>query len=117
VHVAVDPEAADTLMDDWLRLGITRLSLELVDCPDRRLVHSVSEVVAECLVDGRTEVTVVMARREYRHFWHRLLHDHTADDISRGVSRLRHANVTIVPYHLGTDTAQIDASAAATGTH
>ena len=111
VHVAIDPEAADALMDDWLRLGITRFSLELVDCPDRRLVHSVTEVVAEILADGQTEVTVVIARREYRHFWHRFLHDHTADDIARGVSRLRHANVTFVPYHLGEDHAKVDAAA------
>jgi hypothetical protein len=103
VHVAIDPEAADALMDEWLRLGITRFSLELVECPDRRLVHAVTSVVAECLADHQTEVTVVVARREYRHFWHRFLHDHTADDIARGVSQLRHANVTFVPYHLGED--------------
>ena len=62
-----------------------------------------TEVVAECLADGRTEVTVVLPRREYRRFWHRLLHDRTGEEIARGVSRFQHANVTFVPYHLGLD--------------
>jgi hypothetical protein len=107
VHVAVDPVAADELMDAWLELGLTRFPLELVECPDRRLVQALSTVVVECLADGRTEVTVLVPRREYRHLWHRLLHDRTGDDIARGVSRLHHANVTFVPYHLGTDAAPV----------
>jgi hypothetical protein len=37
----------------------------------------------------------------YRRAWHKLLHDRTADSIARVVSRLPHANVTFVPYHLG----------------
>jgi amino acid transporter len=101
VHVAADLEAADHLMDQWLQLGLTRFPLELVDCPDRRITAAVTAVVAECLADGRTEVTVVVPRREYRRFWHRLLHDRTAEEIARGVARLPHANVTFVPYHLG----------------
>lgn len=107
VHIATDPIAADEVMSAWIRLGLNRFTLELVDCPDRRLVHSVSEVVAECLADGSTEVTVLVPRREYRHWWHRLLHDHTADDIANGVGRLPHANVTFVPYQLGRDDAPV----------
>ncbi len=109
VHIATDPAAADDVMSDWLRLGLTRFTLELVDCPDRRLVHSVSEVVAECLADGLTEVTVLVPRREYRHWWHRLLHDRTADSIAAGVGRIPHANVTFVPYHLGRDAPPVEA--------
>ena len=41
-------------------------------------------------------------RSHHRRLWHRLLHDRTADSIARVVSRLPHANVTFVPYHLGT---------------
>jgi hypothetical protein len=44
---------------------------------------------------------VLVPRREYVHLWHRLLHDRTADSIARAVSQLPHANVTFVPYHLG----------------
>jgi hypothetical protein len=103
VHVAVDLEAADQLMDEWLRLGLTRFPLEIVDCPDRRIVRSVLEVVAEALADGHTEVTVLVSRREYSRFWHRLLHDRTGDAITRALSKVPHANVTFVPFLLGAD--------------
>ena len=52
--------------------------------------------------DGGTEVSILIPRREYTHFWHRLLHDRTSDSIAKAVSRLPHANVTFVPYHFGT---------------
>ena len=60
------------------------------------------EVVAEATANGQTEVSVLVPRRMYRRAWHKLLHDRTADSIARVVSRLPHANVTFVPYHLGT---------------
>jgi len=33
--------------------------------------------------------------------WHRLLHDRTSDQIASALTDLPHANVTLVPYHLG----------------
>ena len=101
VHIATDLYKAELLAEEWRALGLTRLPLELVDCPDRRLTHSVLEVVAESLADGDTEVSVLIPRLEHRRLWHRLLHDRTADSIADAVGRLAHANVTIVPYHLG----------------
>jgi hypothetical protein len=101
VHIAWDPDAANHLADEWLRLGLSRLPLELVDCPDRRIAHSVLEVVAESAVDGATEVAVLIPRRQYKRRWHRLLHDRTAEEIADAVAKLPHANVTFVPYHLG----------------
>src|SRR4051812_7617736 len=102
VHFAVDLDAADRLAGEWMRLGLSRLPLELVDCPDRRIARAALETVAEAAVDGETEVSVLIPRRQYRRFWHRLLHDRTADTIARVVSQLPHSNVTFVPYHLGT---------------
>jgi hypothetical protein len=61
------------------------------------------EVVAETLHDGETEVRVLVPRREYQRFWHRLLHDRTSDAIAGAMATLRHANVTFVPYHLGVE--------------
>ena len=101
VHVAADLHQAETLAAEWRRLGLARIPLELVDCPDRRIARSVLEVVAEATSDGQTEVSVLVPRRMYRRSWHKLLHDRTADDIAQVVSRLPHANVTFVPYHLG----------------
>jgi len=101
VHVAADEHSAEHLADDWRRLGLSRLPLELVDCPDRRISRSVLEVVAEATAGGDTEVTVLIPRLEHRRAWHKLLHDRTSDRIARAVSTLPHANVTFVPYHLG----------------
>jgi amino acid transporter len=101
VHVAVDLDVADALADEWRRLGLSRLPLELVECPDRRITRSVLQVVADELVRGDTEVSVLLPRRSYRRAWHRLLHDRTADAIASAISDLAHANVTFVPYHLG----------------
>jgi hypothetical protein len=58
-------------------------------------------VVPTALADGETEVSVLLPRRQYTHFWHRFLHDRTADAIAQALSVLPHSNVTIVPYHLG----------------
>ena len=101
VHVAHDLDAADALAGEWRRLGLSRLPLELVECPDRRITRSVLQVVADELVRGDTEITVLLPRRSYRRAWHKLLHDRTADAIAGALSDLPHANVTFVPYHLG----------------
>jgi hypothetical protein len=46
-----------------------------------------------------------LPHRLYRRFWHRLLHDHTADEIASAVTKLEHANVTMVPFQMGETTA------------
>jgi amino acid transporter len=101
VHIAVDRHAAELLADEWRRLGLSRVPLELVDCPDRRVARAALEIVAAETGDGQTEVSVLLPHRLYRRFWHRLLHDNTGDEIAGVVSQLPHANVTMVPYHMG----------------
>ena len=101
VHIDLDPIRTEDLIDGWRALGLTRLTLDVVECPDRRIERAAAEQVAAELGDGVTEVTVLIPRREYSRVWHRLLHDHTSSAISRALSTLPHCNVTIVPYHLG----------------
>ncbi len=100
VHIAVDEVKAERIGDEWRRLGLSRLPLELVDCPDRRVDRAALEVVAEALADGETEVSVLLPRRLYKRAWHKLLHDRTADAIAEALGPLAHANVTFVPYHV-----------------
>src|SRR3954469_5554295 len=100
VHIAADPERAESLLQEWHELPLAKFPLELVACPDRRIVRAALEVVAEEVADGRTEVTVLLPRREYKEFWHRFLHDRTSDSIAKALAVLPHANVTFVPYHL-----------------
>jgi amino acid transporter len=99
VHFVIDDEAARRLADEWGRLGLHRVSLELVACPDRRLTRTAVEVVAQEVADGETEVSVLLPDRKFNGLWHRVLHDRTADAIATEVSRLPHANVTTVPFH------------------
>jgi hypothetical protein len=100
VHVAADQHAADRLAEDWRRLGLARLPLEIVVCPARGVTRAVLGVVAEAVADGDTEVSVLIPQLEHRRWWHKVLHDRTGDAIARALAGLAHANVTLVPYHL-----------------
>jgi hypothetical protein len=99
VHFALDRQRANELADGWARHGMTRIALDIADCPDRRLPRAAVDLVARDLADRETEVSVLLPDRKYRGFWRRILHDQTADGIERAVSRLPHANVTTVPFH------------------
>jgi len=101
VHIAWDRVAAEQLAEEWRSLGLSRVPLELVDCPDRRVPRAALDVVAREVGDAKTEVTVLLPHRLYRRFWHRLLHDNTGDEIAAAVSKLEHANVTMVPFQMG----------------
>jgi hypothetical protein len=100
VHFVLDEPKAEELAEEWKRTGLQRVPLELVDTPDRRLNRAAVECVVRELSDGETEVSVLLPDRKYRGIWHRVLHDKTADSILEEVSRLPHANVTTVPFHL-----------------
>ena len=101
VHFVIDREHADRLTEAWGRLGLSRLPLELIEVPDRRITRAAVELCAESLLDGDTEVSLLLPRRAYTRTWHRLLHDRTADAIAAAAGALPHANVTFVPFHLG----------------
>lgn len=100
VHIAVDEQKAQELSREWSNLPLKQISLDVRECPDRRINRTVLEVVSELAADGETEVTILIPRREYRSGWHRFLHDHTADGIAKALADVPHANVTFVPYHL-----------------
>jgi amino acid transporter len=101
VHFVVDHQRADELAESWREHGLASIGLELVDCPDRRLTRAAMTTVAHALADGQTEVCVVLPDRRYGGFWHRILHDQTAEALARDISRLEHVTVTTVPFHLG----------------
>jgi amino acid transporter len=112
VHFDLDPIKTEDLALAWRRLGLSRISLDLIECPDRRITRAAAEVVAQALAGGETEVSVLIPRREYTRFWHRFLHDRTADAIAETLSNFPHCNVTIVPYHLGSSPGQSSRRAA-----
>jgi len=100
VHFAVDPREALKLEADWGRLGLSRLPLDIIDCPDRRLARATLELAAQTLAGGDTELTILLPRRGFAAGWRRLLHDGSADRIAAAVAELPHANATIVPFQL-----------------
>jgi hypothetical protein len=100
VHFALDNRVSATLESEWSRLGLTRLPLDVIECPDRRLARATLELAAETVADSETELTMLLPRRGFAAGWHRLLHDGTADRIAAGVGQLAHVTATVVPFQL-----------------
>lgn len=100
VHFAIDEQHANALATQWATLGLGRIPLDIVECPDRRVANAALKVAAAESRTGDREVTVLLPRLEYRRTWHRILHDRTAGQIAQAVDDLPRVNVTFVPYHL-----------------
>jgi hypothetical protein len=100
VHFDIDSKEAHALEEEWGRLGLARLPLDIIECPDRRLGRAAIELVADATLDGDTECTVLLPRRGYSQVWQRFLHDRTADKIANVLSQVPHVAATIVPYNL-----------------
>ena len=100
VHFDIDDLATRALVEDWSRLGLSRLPLDIVEVPDRRLGRAALELVADVVADGETQCTLLLPRRGFTNAWQRLLHDRTADKIATVVSQVPHVAATIVPFNL-----------------
>ncbi len=99
VHIVLDNAEAAQLQQQWIERDLCdRYPLEIVECGDRRLVRTVSEIALDTVVTDRAEVTVLLPRRTFRRMSQRLLHDRTADRIAEAVGRIPHVAATIVPF-------------------
>jgi hypothetical protein len=98
VHFMVDATHAAHLRDRWDSFDLdTRL--RVIDCPDRQIIRALQALVTKTQNEHpHTNVTVLLPRRMYAPVLGRLLHDRTADKISKAVSRIPDAAATIVPY-------------------
>jgi amino acid transporter len=101
VHFDIDTKVARELESEWSRLGLARLPLDIIECPDRRLGRAALELVADATSDGDTECTVLLPRRSYFGVWERFLHDRTADKIAAIVGEVPHVSATIIPFAVG----------------
>jgi len=97
VHFVLDPHRADHLRQQWLRAG-RGVPLDLVDCPDRRIEQAAGELAAREARPPGTYVTIVLPRRSTPAWLGRLLHDRTAENIARQVSRIPRTAATIIPF-------------------
>jgi amino acid transporter len=102
VHFNIDTAATEALKEEWSRLGLARLPLDLVECRDRRLERAALEYVVEITANRQTECTVLLPRRAFDSRLQRLLHDRTADRIAAAVADVPHVSATIVPFKLET---------------
>jgi hypothetical protein len=96
VHFVIDTEQAERLRAAWLpERGV---SLEFVDCPDRRVARAAAELAARETETPGTQVTAILPRRSFSPLLGRLLHDRTADKMAGMVSRVPDAAATIIPF-------------------
>ncbi|HEX8303617.1 MAG TPA: amino acid permease [Jatrophihabitans sp.] len=107
VHVSLDGDRAAELERSWIERGLgDRVPLEVVECPDRRLVRAVAETALGAVIGERAEVTVLLPRRTFKRFSQRILHDRTADRIAGAMAKLPHVSATIVPFDTTLNEAQ-----------
>ncbi|HEY3718430.1 MAG TPA: OB-fold nucleic acid binding domain-containing protein [Jatrophihabitantaceae bacterium] len=99
VHLMIDSEEATELQRDWIERGLgDRFPLDVVECPDRRLVRAAGELALSTVIQDHAEVTALLPRRTFHRISNRLLHDRTADRIAEAVGRIPHVSATIVPF-------------------
>ena len=96
VHFVIDTQRAEQLRAAWL--PDRHVSLEFIDCPDRRLTRAAADLVRHEAETPGTQVTGILPRRSFSPLLGRLLHDRTADKIAGVVSRVPNAAATIIPF-------------------
>jgi len=96
VHFVIDTAKAEQLRIAWL--PDRNVSLEFIDCPDRRLARAAAELVQRETDTPGTQVTAILPRRSFSPLLGRLLHDRTADKMAGLVSRVPDAAATIIPF-------------------
>jgi amino acid transporter len=107
VHISLDGDRAAELERSWIERGLgDRVPLEVVECPDRRLIRAVAETALNSVIGERAEVTVLLPRRTFKRFSQRILHDRTADRIAGAMAKLPHVSATIVPFDTTLNEAQ-----------
>ena len=98
VHFVIDDRRADNLKREWAKShAFDDISLELIDCPDRRIPNAVVDYAVRATQSPDTELTLLLPRRSYSRFLGKLLHDQTAEEIARPISQLPRVVATIVP--------------------
>jgi hypothetical protein len=99
VHFVIDDRRADDIQKAWAESdALEDVTLELIDCPDRRLANSALDYAIRMTEKPDVELTLLLPRRSYSGFLGRLLHDQTAEKIAAPISQLPRVVATIVPF-------------------
>ncbi len=99
VHFVIDDQRAQEISDAWAENpGLQDVSLELIDCPDRRLPNAAVDYAIRATATLDVELTLLLPRRSYSRFVGRILHDQTAEEIAAPISQVPRVVATIVPF-------------------
>ncbi|MHB8333990.1 MAG: amino acid permease [Acidimicrobiales bacterium] len=103
VHFDIDPMVTKRLEQAWGAANTTSagISLEVVECEDRRVDRAALELVADVVRDPDVFCMVILPRRGFSSRFQRLLHDRSADAIAGAVMHIPRTAATIVPYRMG----------------
>jgi len=115
VHFVIDTAQAERLRAAWL--PDRSVSLEFIDCPDRRLTRAAADLVSHEAETPGTQVTAILPRRSFSPLLGRFLHDRTADKIAGVVSRVPNAAATIIPFDVQNRVRVLDERQAARNGH
>jgi len=99
VHFVIDDRRAEAIKDAWTKSdALDDVTLEFIDCPDRRLANAALDYAIRMTEKNDIELTLLLPRRAYSGFLGRLLHDQTAEEIAAPISQLQRVVATIVPF-------------------
>jgi len=100
VHFDIDPLVTKRLQERWgaANTASASISLEIVDCEDRRVDRAALELVADAVRDPDVFCMVILPRRGFVSRLQRLLHDRTADNMASAVMHVPRTAATIIPY-------------------
>jgi len=99
VHFVIDDRRAEQIQKAWAASdALDDVTLELIDCPDRRLANAALDYSLRMTEKSDVELTLLLPRRAYSGFLGRLLHDQTAEEIAAPISQLPRVVATIVPF-------------------
>ena len=99
VHFVIDDRRAEDIKNAWAASdALDDVTLELIDCPDRRLANAAVDYAIRMTEKNDVELTLLLPRRAYSGFLGRLLHDQTAEEIAAPISQLQRVVATIVPF-------------------
>jgi hypothetical protein len=99
VHFVIDDRRAEEIQKAWAASdALDDVTLELIDCPDRRLANAALDYSIRMTEKPDVELTLLLPRRAYSGFLGRLLHDQTAEEIAAPISQLPRVVATIVPF-------------------
>ena len=99
VHFVIDDRRAEQIQKAWAKSdALDDVTLELIDCPDRRLANAALDYAIRMTEKPDVELTLLLPRRAYSGFLGRLLHDQTAEEIAAPISQLPRVVATIVPF-------------------